>query len=55
MPDRITEAVPERIHDETIVELYGCVSRRSGVRRELAEDITQEALAHAVQNQIQSA
>lgn len=40
MPDRITETQLERIYDDTIVELYGYVSRRCGGRRELAEDIT---------------
>ena len=50
MPDRITEAELERIYDDTIVELYGYVSRRCGGRRELAEDITQEAWFRALRH-----
>jgi RNA polymerase sigma-70 factor, ECF subfamily len=50
MPDRITEAELERIYDATIVELYGYVSRRCGGRRELAEDITQEAWFRALRH-----
>ena len=48
MPDRITEQELERIYDDTIVELYGYVSRRCGGRRELAEDITQETWFRAL-------
>jgi RNA polymerase sigma-70 factor, ECF subfamily len=48
MPDRISETELERIYDDTIVELYGYVSRRCGGRRELAEDITQEAWVRAL-------
>jgi RNA polymerase sigma-70 factor, ECF subfamily len=50
MPDRITERELERIYDDTIVELYGYVSRRCGGRRELAEDITQEAWLRALRH-----
>jgi RNA polymerase sigma-70 factor, ECF subfamily len=50
MPDRITEAEMERIYDDTIVELYGYVSRRCGGRRDLAEDITQEAWFRALRH-----
>jgi RNA polymerase sigma-70 factor (ECF subfamily) len=50
MPDRISEVELERIYDETIVELYGYVSRRCGGRRELAEDITQEAWLRALRH-----
>jgi len=50
MPDRITEAELERIYDATIVELYAYVSRRCGGRRELAEDITQEAWFRALRH-----
>jgi len=50
MPDRITEAELERIYDATIAELYGYVSRRCGGRRELAEDITQEAWFRALRH-----
>src|SRR5262245_58627149 len=50
MPDRINEAELERIYDDTIVELYGYVSRRCGGRRELAEDITQEAWFRALRH-----
>lgn len=50
MPDRITEAELERIYDATIIELYGFVSRRCGGRRELAEDITQEAWFRALRH-----
>lgn len=50
MPDRITEAELERIYDDTIVELYSYVSRRCGGRRELAEDITQEAWFRALRH-----
>src|SRR5262249_3196052 len=48
MPDRIAEAELERNYDDTIVELYGYVSRRCGGRRELAEDITQESWLRAL-------
>jgi len=50
MPDRISERELERIYDDTIVELYGYVSRRCGGRRELAEDITQEAWLRALRH-----
>jgi len=50
MTDRITEAELEHIYDDTIVELYGYVSRRCGGRRELAEDITQEAWFRALRH-----
>jgi len=48
--DRISESELERIYDDTIVELYGFVSRRCGGRRELAEDITQEAWFRALRH-----
>jgi RNA polymerase sigma-70 factor (ECF subfamily) len=48
MADRITEQELERIYDDTIVDLYGYVSRRCGGRRELAEDITQETWFRAL-------
>ena len=48
MPDRISENELERIYDDTIVELYGYVSRRCGGQRELAEDITQESWFRAL-------
>jgi RNA polymerase sigma-70 factor (ECF subfamily) len=48
MPDSLTESELERIYDDTIVEFYGYVSRRCGGRRELAEDITQEAWLRAL-------
>jgi len=50
MPDRITETELERIYDDTIVEFYSYVSRRCGGRRELAEDITQEAWFRALRH-----
>ncbi|HTI64831.1 MAG TPA: sigma-70 family RNA polymerase sigma factor [Gemmatimonadaceae bacterium] len=50
MPDRISEHELERIYDDTIVELYGFVSRRCGGRRELAEDITQETWFRALRH-----
>jgi RNA polymerase sigma-70 factor (ECF subfamily) len=50
MPDRISETELERIYDDTIVELYGYVSRRCGGRRELAEDITQESWFRALRH-----
>lgn len=50
MPDRISETDLERIYDDTIVELYGYVSRRCGGRRELAEDITQESWFRALRH-----
>jgi RNA polymerase sigma-70 factor, ECF subfamily len=50
MADRITEAELERIYDDTIVELYGYVSRRCGGERELAEDVTQEAWVRALRH-----
>jgi RNA polymerase sigma-70 factor (ECF subfamily) len=50
MPDRISESELERIYDDTIVELYGYVSRRCGGRRELAEDITQETWLRALRH-----
>ena len=50
MRDRITAAELERIYDDTIVELYGYVSRRCGGRRDLAEDITQEAWLRALRH-----
>lgn len=48
MADRITEAELERIYDDTLAELYGYVSRRSGGQRELAEDVTQETWVRAL-------
>src|ERR1041385_5526145 len=48
--DRISESELERIYDATIVELYGFVSRRCGGRRELAEDVTQEAWFRALRH-----
>lgn len=48
--DRISEFELERIYDDTIVELYGFVSRRCGGQRELAEDITQEAWFRALRH-----
>ena len=48
MTDRLTDAELERIYDDTIVELYGYVSRRCGGQRELAEDVTQEAWVRAL-------
>jgi RNA polymerase sigma-70 factor (ECF subfamily) len=50
MPDRISETELERIYDDTIVELYGYVSRRCGGRRELAEDIAQESWFRALKH-----
>jgi len=50
MPSRISETELERIYDDTIVELYGYVSRRCGGRRELAEDITQESWFRALRH-----
>lgn len=50
MADRITEADLERIYDDTIVELYAYVSRRCGGKRELAEDVTQEAWVRALRH-----
>ncbi|MGH7618949.1 MAG: RNA polymerase sigma factor [Gemmatimonadaceae bacterium] len=50
MSDRISERELERIYDDTIVELYGFVSRRCGGQRELAEDITQEAWFRALRH-----
>ena len=50
MSDRISEHELERIYDDTIVELYGYVSRRCGGLRELAEDITQEAWFRALRH-----
>jgi RNA polymerase sigma-70 factor, ECF subfamily len=48
MPDRISEQELEGIYDDTILELYGYVSRRCGGRRDLAEDITQETWLRAL-------
>ena len=50
MTDRLTDAELERIYDDTIVELYGYVSRRCGGQRELAEDVTQEAWVRALRH-----
>jgi RNA polymerase sigma-70 factor, ECF subfamily len=50
MPDRITEAELERIYDDTIAELYAFASRRCGGKRELAEDVTQEAWVRALRH-----
>lgn len=50
MPERLSETELERIYDDTIVALYGYVSRRCGGRRELAEDITQEAWLRALRH-----
>jgi RNA polymerase sigma-70 factor (ECF subfamily) len=46
----LTEADLERIYDDTIAELYGYASRRCGGRRELAEDVTQEAWMRALRD-----
>src|SRR4051812_18204969 len=48
MPDRLPDAELERIYDATIADLYRYVSRRCGGRRELAEDVTQEAWLRAI-------
>jgi len=50
MPNRLSEAELEQIYDETIVELYGFVSRRCGGQRELAEDVTQETWVRALRH-----
>ncbi len=43
-----TEAQISAVYRETVVALYGFVSRRCGGERQLAEDITQEAWLRAV-------
>lgn len=40
----------EQIYDATITDLYRYVSRRCGGRRELAEDVTQEAWLRAIKD-----
>ncbi|HTE44736.1 MAG TPA: sigma-70 family RNA polymerase sigma factor [Gemmatimonadaceae bacterium] len=50
MQERITEEELRRIYGETINALYGFASRRCGGRRELAEDVTQEAWLRAVRD-----
>lgn len=50
MADHITDAELERIYDDTIAELYSYASRRCGGRRELAEDVTQEAWLRALRD-----
>jgi RNA polymerase sigma-70 factor (ECF subfamily) len=48
MPQPPTEADIAAIYRETVVALYGFVSRRCGGERQLAEDITQETWLRAV-------
>ena len=48
MPLPPTEAEITAIYRETVVALYGFVSRRCGGERQLAEDITQDAWLRAV-------
>jgi RNA polymerase sigma-70 factor (ECF subfamily) len=48
MPDRVTEVQLRQIYGDTIAALYGYASRRCGGRRELAQDVTQEAWLRAV-------
>ncbi len=48
MPPPPTEAEITTIYRETVVALYGFVSRRCGGKRQLAEDITQETWLRAV-------
>jgi RNA polymerase sigma-70 factor (ECF subfamily) len=50
MPLPPTEAEITAIYRETVVALYGFVSRRCGGERQLAEDITQEAWLRAVRD-----
>jgi RNA polymerase sigma-70 factor (ECF subfamily) len=50
MPQPPTEAQISSIYRDTIVPLYGFVSRRCGGERQLAEDITQEAWLRAVRD-----
>lgn len=48
MPTIPTEAEISAIYRDTVVALYGFVSRRCGGERQLAEDITQETWLKAV-------
>lgn len=48
MPTPPTEAEISAIYRDTVVALYGFVSRRCGGERQVAEDITQEAWLRAV-------
>jgi RNA polymerase sigma-70 factor (ECF subfamily) len=48
MAERISDAELKTIYRETITSLYAFASRRCGGRRELAEDVVQEAWLRAV-------
>lgn len=50
MPQPPTEAQITAIYRDTVVALYGFVSRRCGGERQLAEDITQETWLRAVRD-----
>ena len=47
---KVTPEVLRKIYRDTVDELYGYISRRTGADRELSEDVVQEAYIRALDN-----